>query len=206
MPRERFYQEKVWQNIGVAVLHTHTEVRDDGKVGMKDVNLRELLKAFGEIYPNARRLLEEGEVVGEFKGAPLRCSLEGARWSSPGLLVTGDAAGSTYAFSGEGIGKAMETGLLAAQALLAGRDGHDDAHDDALVRAHYDASLGKLKPRFDLYEKANVVNTHPWRADLVIWRAQRSPKLLRRMSGVLNETSNPGQLLSLKGVYRLITG
>jgi len=37
----------------------------------------------------------------------------------------------------------------------------------------------------------------------VIWRAQRSARLRERMSGVLNETSNPGTLLSLKGVKRL---
>ena len=55
------------------------------------------------------------------KGAPLRCTLEGARYTRPGLLVTGEAAGSTYSFTGEGIGKAFETGMLAAEALLAGR-------------------------------------------------------------------------------------
>jgi flavin-dependent dehydrogenase len=36
-------------------------------------------------------------------------------------MVTGEAAGSTYSFSGEGIGKAFETGILAAEAVLEGR-------------------------------------------------------------------------------------
>ena len=36
-------------------------------------------------------------------------------------------------------------------------------------------------------------------------RGRRSPRVLRRMSGVLDETSNPGQLLSAKGFYRLFT-
>ena len=137
-----------------------------------------------------------GTLQGDLKGAPLRCTLEGARYSRPGLIVTGEAAGTTYAFTGEGIGKALETGILAAQAMLAGRAG---PHDDAAVRADYEARLRSLKPRFDLYEKANRVNVHPWLADLVIWRAQKSPRLLARMSGVLNETSNPGNLISLKG-------
>ena len=34
--------------------------------------------------------------------------------------MTGEAAGSTYSFTGEGIGKALETGIHAAEALLAG--------------------------------------------------------------------------------------
>jgi hypothetical protein len=62
-----------------------------------------------------------------------------------------------------------------------------------------------LKPRFDLYERANRVNQYPWLADLLIWRARRSAKLRARMSGVLEETSNPGHLVTAKGLFRLFT-
>ncbi|MBP6543973.1 MAG: geranylgeranyl reductase family protein [Piscinibacter sp.] len=175
-------------NIGVGVF--------DGR----DTNLRTLFDAFTRAYPNARDLVDGGRWIGPLKGAPLRTSLEGARFSRPGLLVTGEAAGSTYAFTGEGIGKAMETGMLAAEAVLAGR-----GHDEASVRTGYEARLAALKPRFALYERANGINRHPWLTDLVIWRGRRSPRVLRRMSGVLDETSNPGQLLSAKGFYRLFT-
>ena len=186
-------------NIGVGIAHSHNTLKN-GKLGMKDVNLREVFAAFTECYAPARELMAGGVLQGELKGAPLRCTLEGARFSRPGLLVTGEAAGTTYSFTGEGIGKALETGILAAQALLAGRGAR---RDDTAVRADYEAQLRALKPRFDLYEKANRVNVHPWLADLVIWRAKKSPRLLARMSGVLNETSNPGNLLSLKGLRRL---
>ena len=192
-------------NIGVGLAHSHGK-QVDGRATMEDVNLRELLAAFGRIYAPAGELLGQGRVVGDFKGAPLRCSLEGVRYSRPGLLVTGEAAGSTYAFTGEGIGKAMETGLLAAEALLAGRvtaaaGGTDQ--DDTAVRGAYASALGALKPRFDLYERANKVNEFPWLADLLIWRANRSARILRRMEGVLEETGNPGNLVSLRGLTRL---
>jgi len=189
-------------NIGAGVLGSHVEMRDDGHAGMKDVNLRDVFKAFTECYAPAHELMAGGEIVGEFKGAPLRCTLAGARWSRPGLLVTGEAAGSTYAFTGEGIGKAMETGLLAAQALI---DGQRQGTPEAEQRARYEAALTALKPRFELYERANRVNAHPWLADLLIWRARRSARLRRRMAGVLEETSNPGHLITLKGMYRLFT-
>jgi menaquinone-9 beta-reductase len=168
------------------------------------VNLREMFAAFTEVYSPAAELVAGGQWVGPLKGAPLRCTLQGARFSRPGLLVTGEAAGSTYAFSGEGIGKAMETGLLAAEALLAGgNQAGNEASNDAEVRARYEAGLLALKPRFDLYERANRVNEYPWLADLVIWRANKSERILRRMAGVLEETDNPGRLISLRGMAKL---
>ncbi len=188
-------------NIGVGIAHSHNTLKN-GRLGMKDVNLREVFAAFVKVYPPARELMAGGVMQGDLKGAPLRCTLEGARFTRPGLLVTGEAAGATYSFTGEGIGKAMETGIQAAQTLLAERSAQ---RDDATVRADYEARLLALKPRFDLYEKANRVNVYPWLADLVIWRAKKSPRLLARMSGVLNETSNPGNLLSFKGLHRLFT-
>jgi menaquinone-9 beta-reductase len=185
-------------NIGVGIVQSHKI--QNGRGAMQDTNLRDVFKAFCEFYEPARELMAGGVMQGELKGAPLRCTLEGARYSRAGLIATGEAVGSTYSFSGEGIGKAMETGMLAAEAILRG---HEQQLDEAAVRAGYEQHLRALKPRFELYEKANKVNAHPWLADLLIWRARKSERLLRRMSGVLNETSNPGNLVSVKGLTRL---
>ncbi|MET0332981.1 MAG: geranylgeranyl reductase family protein [Rhizobacter sp.] len=166
----------------------------------QDVNLKRLFESFCEFYEPARELMAGGQMVGPLKGAPLRCTLSGGRFSRPGLLVAGEAAGSTYAFTGEGIGKAMETGLLAAEAVATHR-----AAGDAAVRGAYEASLQALKPRFQLYERGNRVNAHPWLIDLLVWRARKSERLVNRMASVLNETGNPGQLLTAKGFFRLFT-
>jgi menaquinone-9 beta-reductase len=183
-------------NIGAGLTGSHVELKG-GKGQMRSVNLREMFDAFTEIHPPAAELMRGGTLQGELKGAPLRCSLLGARWSRPGLLVTGEAAGSTYAFTGEGIGKAMETGMLAAASLV-------QAGSDADTARRYEASLRALKPKFDLYEAASHVNHRPWLADLVLWRARRSPRILRRMSGVLEETQNPGRLFSWRGLTKLM--
>jgi geranylgeranyl reductase family protein len=184
-------------NIGVGLAHSHSK-QVDGRQTMQEVNLREMFATFCEVYEPARELMRAGTRQGELKGAPLRCSLDGAQLTRPGLMVTGEAAGSTYAFTGEGIGKAMETGMLAARTLIDARpQGFDAAH------APYAAAIAALKPRFDLYERANRVNDHPWLADLLIWRANRSRRILKRMEGVLEETGNPGNLVSLRGITRL---
>ena len=192
-------------NIGVGLAHSHAQPVS-GRATMADVNLHDMLKAFTEVHAPAAELMAGGTLLGPIKGAPLRCSLDGARYSRPGLLATGEAAGSTYAFTGEGIGKAMETGLLAAEALMAhaANGAPDTAAADLATRQRYEAGLLALKPRFDLYQRANRVNDHPWLADLLIWRAQRSSRILRGMARVLEETANPGNLVSVRGLARLL--
>lgn len=172
-----------------------------GVIGQNDVNLRDLFDAFTRVHGPARELMAGGASLGPLKGAPLRCSLDGARWSRPGLLVAGEAAGSTYLFTGEGIGKALETGMLAAAAIEAHRD---ERLDDAEARARYESALGALKPRFAAYEQANRINNHPWLADLLIRRARHSESIMNRLSGVLEETHNPGSLVTTTGVLRLL--
>jgi flavin-dependent dehydrogenase len=173
---------------------------------MREVNLRHVFDAFCTWYEPARELMRTGVMEGGLKGAPLRCSLAGARFTRPGLLVTGEAAGSTYSYTGEGIGKAYETGLLAAEALLAAVDGAAGVAGGTAdaVRTRYEASLAVLQPRFDLYDRANHVNRYPWLADVLIWRANKSARLLRRMAGVLEETSNPGNLISVGGFFKVM--
>ena len=182
-------------NIGVGL------TRGRGAGAAPEANLRELFEAFVRLHPPARELMAAGQSLGPLKGAPLRCSLEGARWSRPGLLVAGEAAGSTYLLTGEGIGKALEAGLLAAQAIAEGRAAQAP---DAMVRARYEAGLHALKPRFAAYEQANRINEHPWLADLVIWRARRSRRLVRQLGEVLEESRSPGPLGTAGGLLQLL--
>lgn len=164
----------------------------------KKANLNELFRRFTEIDPLAKRLIETGTLIGGIKGAPLRCSLAGATPAVPGLLVTGEAVGSTYALTGEGIGKAMETGMLSAQALL------DHETDDDICTAYADM-LSNLQPKFDVYLRANKINQVPWLIDLAIARGNRSPDLVRRMSEVLEEKANPARLFTLRGAWKFLT-
>ena len=187
-------------NIGVGVAHSHAMGRDSGRT-MQDINLRAMFDEFTRVHRAAGELVAGGTWVGELKGAPLRCSLRGATLSRPGLMVTGEAAGSTYAFTGEGIGKALETGLAAADVLIEGR--RQQWLEDR-VRTTYEQRVRALAPRYEMYDTANIVNMHPWLVDLVVWSAKRSPSRLRRMTGLLEETHLPRSLLTVKSWMRLL--
>lgn len=188
-------------NVGVGVFNTGGGLlgqRATARSKVADTNLRDMFEQLSQVSDSARQLISGGQALGPLKGAPLRCTLQGAQLSRPGLLVTGEAAGSTYALTGEGIGKALETGMLAAEAILQGQH-----LSEAQVRQHYNSEIEALRPRFKLYERAQIFSLYPWLADLVIWRAQKSARLRQRISGLLNETSNPGQLFTLKGLVKL---
>ena len=193
-------------NIGVGIIDSH-RTRADGRATMRALNLREVFDDFARLHAPARVLVEGGAWVGRLEGAPLRSSLQGARCAAPGILVAGEAAGSTYSFTGEGIGKAMETGLLAAEALLAARARAeaDDTTADTALQADYLARLARLKPKFDLYERGNTVNHHPWLTELLVRRAAASPGVRRRMADLLEERATPAQLITLRGMFKLFT-
>ena len=186
-------------NIGVGVADDSAA---GSRAGSQHLNLREAFAAFQSIYAKAAELVQGGEWQGPpgeaLKGAPLRCSLEGARLDAPGVLACGEAVGSTYALTGEGIGKAMETALHAAEAILA------HGADEAAVRADYRARIASLKPRFDLYAQAHRAVSHPWLVDLLVWSARRSPRRLERLAGVLEETYLPKDGMSLRGILRRV--
>lgn len=203
-------------NIGVGVLDSHrllpAGTGGTAEAGSDDTrapragrrsgpHLRALFDDFIAIDPVARRLMQEGRLLGELKGAPLRCDLDGARWHAPGVLVAGEAAGSTYAFTGEGIGKALETGIAAARSLLAA-----PAADDAAVQADYAARLEALRPRFAMYRRAASFNRHPLLVRLVVWRARHSARAIGRLSDILHERRMPGSLLSWRGFKAMLFG
>ena len=72
------------------------------------------------------------------------------------------------------------------------------------MRERYEAALLALRPRFAVYDRANSVNEHPWLVDLLVWSARRNPQRLARMSGVLEETHLPGNLITARALARLV--
>lgn len=189
-------------NLGVGVLSS------DDDEHMPKNNLRDMFQAFLAADPLAAELAKHGQWQGDLSGAPLRCDLNGATWHRPGLLLAGDAIGATYAFTGEGIGKALETGMACATALLAHTAEWQAASnnaDAAVIAAHHDA-LKAIEPKFVLFRKASSFNRHPWLLNLVVWRAQRSARLQKALVDILAEKRMAGSLFSWRGVKAMLWG
>ncbi len=163
-----------------------------------DRNLRELFDSFVEDFPLARDLMARSTEAGELKGARLRCGLEGAALTSHGrILAVGETIGTTFPFTGEGIGKAMESGEIAADVI-------DDALRKGLDRlsrypGRIDDSLG---PKYYGYRVAERWLARPHLGDLLAWRIKRSRFLRDAAEGIIAETTDPRELFSFRGLVR----
>ncbi len=163
-------------------------------------NIRQLLARFLEHFPLARELDAVGGERTAVRGAPIRTGMTGSCLSRPGLLVVGDAAALTYPISGEGIGKAMESGILAGDVITEGV--HQGRTPDVIAARYADALEAKFLRRFQAYTNAQRWVAHPSLVDVLAWRANAGTYVRRQIEGLVNETAEPASILSVRGVLR----
>ena len=163
------------------------------------VNLREAFKSFMTSFPLAADIMRHAEAISPIRGAMLRCGLSGTRPHGPGnVLVLGESIGATFPFTGEGIGKAMETGEIAAEvadeALTSGDLSRLSEFPERIER--------ELKPKFLGYRIAENWFSRPWLNDFVARRIRSSRFLQELVAGIVNETVDPREVFSLRGILR----
>ena len=178
-------------NVGVGVLH------DPASPGRHD--LHALFDTFCREVPEMRELLAGAEPPRSLRGARLRCGLEGARPRGPGRIVAvGEQIGTTYQLTGEGVGKAMHTGEMAAEHIARALDDDDDSALDHFA----DRVEEELRPRYRGYATAQRWLARPWLNDLVARRLRRGGYLGRAARGIVAETVDPAEVFSWRGLLR----
>ncbi|HYV04473.1 MAG TPA: geranylgeranyl reductase family protein [Blastocatellia bacterium] len=163
------------------------------------VNLREAFQLFITNFPLAAEIMRQAESISPIRGAMLRCGLTGTQACGPGnTLVVGETIGATFPFTGEGIGKAMETGEIAAEVA------HQALETGDFTKLHeFPARIEKeLRPKFLGYRIAENWFSRPWLNDFVARRISRSRFLQELVAGIVNETVDPREVFSLRGMLR----
>lgn len=181
-------------NVGVG-LFRGADMRSGG------INLRASLDALLAGYGPIGERFGPFTAATPITGAPLRTSLAGTASRRRGLAIIGEAAGTTYAATGEGIGKAMESALLLDE--LAGATRGADL--PSLGETYSDALHARFGARFRAYAIAQRWVSFPRFVDYVTLRAAESPYIRRRLSEFLSETELPSRVFSVRGVWKLIT-
>lgn len=169
-----------------------------GVIPGQAVKPRRALDRFVREFPLLSGELGELTPLSRLRGSSLRCGLTGTHPVTGGrVLAVGDAVGATFPFTGEGIGKAMETGEIAADVL-----GSVLANGDAARVQVYAERIEALRSRYVGYEIANRWLSRPWLADLVLSRIKRSPTLTQHVEDLLHERVDPRRIFSVAGLVR----
>ncbi len=160
--------------------------------------LKDLWDRFTSAFEPAAAIVAQSTQVTELRGAPLRTGLAGACFGRPGLLAIGESAAMTYPATGEGIGKAMESGLLAAAlvttALTNGRS-LDGLHDE------YETEFrSRFLRRYQAYRVGEACTAHPWLVNFLTRRANSGSFVRRELESLIAERGDPLRLLSLRGL------
>jgi menaquinone-9 beta-reductase len=169
-----------------------------GKVDLRP-NLRDVFRQFVENFPLAADIMRRADSIAPLRGAMLRCGLAGTVLKGQGsILVLGESIGTTFPFTGEGIGKAMETGELAAEVA---HQALADA-DFEILKVFPERVERELKPKFLGYQIAENWFSKPWLNDFIARRINKSHFLQDAISGLVNETVDPRKIFSLRGILR----
>jgi geranylgeranyl reductase family protein len=177
-------------NVGCGIL-------SPDRVGKSSINLREKFKIFLDSFPLARDLMQHSDQTSAPRAATLRYDFEGAYPFVNGPIVAvGETIGTTLPFLGEGIGKAMESGQRAAEAISAALD-----KDDLSEIHHYGQYMeSEFKSRYRGYRTAEKWLARPWMNDFLLSRFGKSKYAKDILAGIIAETQNPQDLFSFKGI------
>jgi len=165
----------------------------------KPPNLKRMLTEFLGSFPLARELERLTTETSKIEGAALRCGLVGcSRIVRDNLVLIGEVIGTTFPFTGEGIGKAMHTGELAAMAVLdALKTG-----DMSKLQSYPEAVAREIAPHYDGYLQAERWLSRPWLSDFFARRVRKSPYLKGELERFMAETGDPRSAFGPSGLLK----
>ncbi len=178
-------------NVGCGITYART---DNGHH-----HLKRQLERFLETFPPALELMRKGKQVYHIAGASLRCGLNGVSSFSIGRIFgVGETVGTTFPFTGEGIGKAMETAEIASEVIIESLRSNSEK-----VLSTYDARIREtLLPHYNGYVMAENWLAHPWLNDFLARRISRSRFLRQAVAEFMAETGDPRKIYSLRSILR----
>ena len=172
-------------NVGVGIL---SEV-----VREKKINLRERMLDALKNNPKISGRFTNAELVDGIKGWGLPLANERVPLSGDNFMLTGDAACLVDPFSGEGIGNAMYSGMLAAAAIKeALSDGNFSA--EFLKHTYDDVFYKRIGQELQISSAMQKMSKYHWLFNFVINKAHKSPALKHTISCMFTDMDLRDQL------------
>lgn len=159
-------------NVGVGMLSK--------SVAAKKVNLKQMMLDAIQHHPNLKNRFTGAVREGEIEGWGLPLGSKKRKLSGNRFLLTGDAGSLIDPFTGEGIGNAMVSGLVASRIIKKAAAANDYS---AAILQQYDKDLyQKLWAELKLGHYLQLLTSKPRLFNFVIGKASRSKELRETIS------------------------
>jgi geranylgeranyl reductase family protein len=167
--------------------------------GFSGKTLKKRVYNFLENFPIAHNMMKSGKILSPLKGFPLNCGLPKTVMPGRGnLITTGETIGTTFHLTGEGIGKAMETGKLAADVI---HKVLSDGDGDVVTAFHAELDR-QFRHKYSGYRTAERWLAIPWLNDFLALRMLKSPALMASVIDIIVNERDPREAFSIQGVLR----
>lgn len=172
-------------NVGVGLL---SEI-----VREKKINLREQMLYAIKNNPNIAPRFANATLIDKIQGWGLPLAMERQPLSGDRYILCGDAACLVDPFSGEGIGNALYSGMLAAMALKELLP-TGDLSKERLKVAYDDVVYKRLGDEFKISATLQRLSKYPWLFNFVVNKAYKSQSLRETISCMFTDMDLRGQL------------
>ena len=155
-------------NVGIGMLSE--------QIRKKKINLRKVMLDAIHHNPHLRHRFMNATLVDKIQGWGLPMCIKQDRVSGNNFILAGDAANLVDPFTGEGIGNALYSGMLAADAC--GDALNDDKFDADFLKKKYDDKLfGKIGAELKTSALLQRLCHYPWLLKYIVNKAHNSPTL-----------------------------
>ncbi|MBI2444874.1 NAD(P)/FAD-dependent oxidoreductase [Candidatus Micrarchaeota archaeon] len=162
-------------NVGIGMV---TSDMKKNKVNLRQVTLDAIAK-----HPMFKARFEGAEAVGPIQGWTLPFGSHHRKPYGNGFLLVGDAASLIDPFTGEGIGNAMTSGLIASQVITEALKKGDVS--EATLKQYDDKLWNEIGPELNTSYKLQKVGRITPLLNFVVGKAASSPKVRDTISGML---------------------
>jgi menaquinone-9 beta-reductase len=182
-------------NVGVGIL---SEV-----VRKKKINLREQMLHAIRTNPDIAPRFKDARLLDKIGGWGLPLAMSRQPISGDQFLLTGDAASLIDPFSGEGIGNALYSGMLAAAAIRDAREQRN--YQASMLKSVYDDVVYKrLGDELRISATLQRLCRYPWLFNLVVNKASKSPALSGTISAMFTNMDLRDQLRRPSFYFRIL--
>lgn len=182
-------------NVGVGILSE--------RIRSKKINLREQMLHAIKTNPNISHRFANATLVDKIQGWGLPMCTEQLPISGDNYLLTGDAASLIDPFSGEGIGNALYSGMLAAFAIE--KAVNENRFDQAFLKEQYDNVLyRRLGDELKISATLQRLCRYPWLFNFVVNKANKSPSLSKTISSMFADLDLRDQLRKPSFYFKIL--